>query len=149
MIRRMKTIKIFSLFVLASFLIGFVCVNGIIAVANWQRQIGNQAVIQSVNAEVYQDSACTIPLTHIEWGILIPRSSTSYIGYIKNRGNVPIVLSMDALNWNPIEAGSYIGLTWNLQGISLPVNVVQMANFTLAVSSQIQNITSSTDGEGK
>lgn len=105
-------------------------------------RVNSSGVIASVNLAVYWDSACTNPVTSIDWGTISPGGSKSVQIYVKNTGNVPITLSLSTENWNPSNAGSYMTLTWDYtSGTKIQSNSALKVTLTLTVSSSIQGVT--------
>ena len=96
----------------------------------------------SVLLGVYSDSDCTTVLSSVSWGTLDPGSTATATMYLRNEGNVPVTLSIQAGNWNPASASSYFTLTWNRDGYVLAVGEVVQALLYLNVSSSISGITS-------
>jgi hypothetical protein len=60
---------------------------------------------------------------------------------VKNEGNVPVTLSVQASNWNPASAQTFLTLTWNRNGYVLAVGASVQAVLYLTVSSSISGIT--------
>ncbi len=106
------------------------------------RTISNVGSLKAVEVDVYWDSSCTNPVSSINWGELEPGSSKQFTIYIKNKGNVPLRLSMTVNNWNPPSASTYMTLSWNREGHVLRAGSVVSAVVTLSVSSSISGITS-------
>jgi hypothetical protein len=101
------------------------------------------SITTSANLGVYSDSACTVPLTSIDWGTLAPGSTTTKTVYIKNIGTgVSLTLSMAASSWSPSAAGQSLTLTWDKAATTLAPNQSTAATFTLSVSSGITGVTS-------
>jgi len=96
---------------------------------------------QTVQLGIYSDSGCTTVLSSISWGTLDPGGSTSATAYLKNEGNVQVMLSMTYGNWTPSSASSYFTLSWDRQSYVLSVGSVVQATLTLSVSSSISGIT--------
>lgn len=105
------------------------------------KTIPSSGTITAINVGVYSDSACTIELTSINWGIISPGNSVNTTIYLKNTGNAPITLSTTTTNWNPANADGPITLTWNREGTTLSVNQVTTATLTLSISESISGIT--------
>jgi hypothetical protein len=103
--------------------------------------VSSSGTIKAVNVGVYSDSACTQPLTSINWGTISPGSSVTKTIYVKNTGNTQVTLSMTTTNWNPESANGPITLTWNRQGATLSAGASVAATLTLSVSSSISSIT--------
>ena len=95
----------------------------------------------SVQVGIYSDSGCTTVLPSISWGTLDPGGSTSATVYLRNEGNVQVMLSMAYGNWTPSSASGYFTLSWDRQSYVLSVGSVVQATLTLSVSSSISGIT--------
>jgi hypothetical protein len=101
------------------------------------------SITTSANLGVYSDSACTVPLTSIDWGTVAPGGTTTKTVYIKNIGTgVSLALSMAASSWSPSAAGQSITLAWDKPATTLAPNQSTAATFTLSVSSGITGVTS-------
>ena len=90
---------------------------------------------------VYSNSQCSTQLSSILWGTLQPGGSQSDICYIKNEGNTPITLSLQASNWSPASASNYLALSWNYNNQPISPNQVVQVTLTLSVASNIAGIT--------
>jgi len=97
-------------------------------------------VTASVDIGVYEDLSGTKNLTIIDWGIVYPGDNKTSTAYIRNLGNVDIILQMEATNWKPLTASNYMTLSWNYTGQAIKKNEVVKTTFTLAVSRDIGNI---------
>ena len=118
---------------------------GALVVTRTFSNTGNIKVVTpspSVQLGVYSDSGCTTALSSVSWGTLDPGSTATATAYLKNEGNVPVTLSIQASNWNPASAQNYFTLTWNRNGYVLAVGASVQAVLSLAVSSSISNVTS-------
>jgi hypothetical protein len=105
-------------------------------------RIPNTGSVKAVGVGVYWDGDCTDNVTSVDWGFLEPGATSNVNVYIKNEGNVPVVLNMTTDNWNPVSASDYIALTWDREGYVLDSNSVVQAVLTLSVSSGISEVTS-------
>ena len=100
-------------------------------------------VSTSANLGVYSNSACTIPLSSINWGTLTPGETTTQTIYIKNTSiDLSLTLSMTTSSWSPANANEPITITWNQQNTDLQPGTSVDAILTLTVSSNISNVTS-------
>ena len=96
------------------------------------------------NVGVYSNSACTNPITSIDWGTIQPGANTSQTIYIENTGDTQMAPSITIDGWTPSNAGSYITITWP----TLPAEIQPGASnavavkLTLTVSSSITGISS-------
>jgi len=98
--------------------------------------------IKGINVKVYENSACTVPLTSLTWGTLEPGSSTIKTMWVKNEGTSPMNLSLTTTEWNPSNALNYITVTWNQNGTTVNPGLNVQANVTLTVSPSISGIPS-------
>lgn len=101
------------------------------------QRVPNYGSVKSVGVGVYEDEECTRNVTEIDWGFLIPGSSFTREVWIKNTGNVEIVLNMTTEGWSPAEVRNYLTLTWDYEGQVLNASQVVRAVFTLSVSETI------------
>ena len=100
------------------------------------------SIAASPNIGVYSDSACTVPLTTINWGSASPGGTVSQTVYIKNtQGAASLTLGMTTSNWNPTSANGPLTVTWNQQGKVLAPGQSAAAVLTLALSSSVTGIT--------
>jgi hypothetical protein len=104
--------------------------------------IPNTGSIKAIGVGVYENSACTVPLSSLTWGTLDPGSSTIKTMYVKNEGTSPMNLSMTTNTWNPANALNYITVTWNQNGTIVNAGLNVQANVTLTVSPSISGIPS-------
>lgn len=95
----------------------------------------------SANLGVDSDSACTIPVTSINWGTLNPGGNTAQTVYIKNTGSgLSLALNMTTSNWST-GANGQITLTWNQENTRLNPGQSVAAILTLNVSPTIADVT--------
>jgi len=105
-------------------------------------QVENVGIIRVIGVEVYQDENLTDPLEVVNWGIIGAGESKDFnITWIKNVGNDNQRLVMWTESWNPQNASNWIALTWDYDGLWIPVNGTIPVVFTLSVDSNITNIT--------
>jgi len=117
-------------------------VSGLIIVSQTIPNTGN---VKAIGVGVYSDSACNQTVLSIQWGTLDPGESSDETVYICNEGNVAVVLSITAENWDPVSASSYMTLSWNLeQGYVLNHGESVETVLTLSVSSSISGVESFT-----
>ena len=90
---------------------------------------------------IYSNSQCNTELTSVSWGTLQPGGNQNAICYIKNEGNTPITLSLQASNWSPASATNYLALSWNYNNQPISPNQVAQVTLTLSVASNIAGIT--------
>ena len=130
------------LLVSAACLVGMVVGSAVtLAVLNVQRAIPTVGSVVAVNVGVYSDSACTLNLTSINWGLVYPGDSASRTIYVKNGGNIPLTLSMDAAGWNPVAAAGQIAISWDRETFALGPGQSTSASLTLGISPSVSGIT--------
>lgn len=112
----------------------------IILAVNYRATIRNRADIRTVNVSAWEDANMTVPLTEIDWGILVPGETKNFSAYVLSISNVPVVLNMTVGNWLPENASDWIACTWNREGATLAVNANTTFTVTLSVSANITNI---------
>jgi len=95
----------------------------------------------TVKIGVYTGSDCAVSVTEIDWGTLMPGDAAKRSVYIRNEGNVPVVLYLNVENWNPPEASSYMALDWNYIGAQIPVTTGISTEFQLTIFSNCTSIT--------
>ncbi len=115
-----------------------------LAAINVSQNVSSSGTITtSPNIGVYSDSACTVPMTTIDWGSVSPGGTVTRTVYVKNTGSgVSLTLSMAASNWNPTNANGPLTITWDKEGTVLAPGQSTAATITLSVSSSITGITS-------
>jgi hypothetical protein len=104
--------------------------------------ITNTGSVKGVGVGVYRDPECTDSVNSIDWGFLEPGETTNVTIYIKNEGNIPVVLNMTTENWVPASASDYITLTWDREDYLLDADSVFQSVLTLSVSPDISEVTS-------
>lgn len=87
--------------------------------------------IAGINVSVYQDPACNVTLTQIDWGVVAQGATVNRTIYVRNEGNVPETLSMATDAWQPIGIGN---CTWNRPGAVLNANTTISATLSMTVS---------------
>ena len=90
---------------------------------------------------VYSNPQATTELSSMGWGTLEPGDNQSITLYIKNEGNAPLTMSLQASNWNPSSASNYLVLGWNYNNQPISPNQVIEVALTLSVASNIEGIT--------
>lgn len=133
----METQKINATAILAIVLTGIVVTALATGLLMAYQRVPNYGYVKSVGVGVYWDAACTENVTTISWGLLELGSNTTKTVWIKNTGNIPLVLNLAAESWNPAEAENYITLTWNREGLELGANSTISAVLALSVSPTI------------
>lgn len=94
-------------------------IAGVLALIQSQKTIPSSGTITSINLGVFQEVSCVNPYDDahpISWGSLDPSvgQHKDVIVYLKNSGTTDMTLKMDPSVWSPIDADTYLALTWNL-----------------------------------
>jgi len=96
----------------------------------------------TVKIGVYTSSDCAVSVTEIDWGTLMPGDAATQPIYIRNEGDVPVLLTLSTETWNPAEAEQYMALSWNYDGSQIAVGGGVSVEFQLTVFSNCTGITS-------
>jgi len=120
-------------------LVGAVAVTGILTAS---RTIGSSGTVKAINVDVYWDIEGTNVVSEIDWGSIEPNESVIKTVYVKNTGNTAMTLSMTYSGWVPAEAGDYLTLSWDREGVTVDPDAVLAAVLTLSVSDSISGIES-------
>lgn len=104
-------------------------------------RVPNVGNVKAVGVGVYWNSACTSNVTSIDWGFLEPGAIVNITVYIKNEGNIPVMLNMTTDNWNPTLDSNNITVSWNREEHVLDSESVVQAVLVLSVSSDINGVT--------
>jgi hypothetical protein len=118
-----------------------VVVTGVLAALQASRTFSNNGAVTTVNIGAFSDSGCTQALSTLSWGTVNPGSSASQTIYVKNTGSAAVSLNMTVTAWNPSNAGGYMSLTWNQEGVVLATGAVATTSLVLTVSSSVSGIT--------
>lgn len=129
------------------FMLVAVCLAAVSAVAvtgllTASRTIGSSGTVKAINVEVYWDSGLTDVVSEIDWGTIEPGVSVTKTIYITNTGNTAVTLNMTYYGWDPAEAGNYITLSWDKEGVTIDPDAVVPAVLTLSISESISEIES-------
>jgi len=121
---------------------GIMMLTSVLALLQSNRTFSNTGTITTVNVGAYQDSGCTQVLSAIDWGSVVPGSSSNRTIYVKNTGNAQISLNMTVNTWSPSSAANYMALTWNQESTVLNVGNSVATLLVLSVSASVTGITS-------
>ena len=132
-----KSIFPFMLIAVCLAAVGAVAVTGLLTAS---RTMSSSGTVKSINVEVFWDSGLTDVVSEIDWGIIEPGVSVTETIYITNTGNAAVTLNMTYYGWVPAEAGNYITLSWDREGVTVNPDAVVSAVLTLSVSESISGI---------
>jgi len=112
------------------------------AVMEWSQRVHNVAKVKVVGVGIYKDINFTVSVTEIDWGIIEPGESKNFSAYIVNESNVPLTLTMRTENWNPLNASSFMTLSWDYNGTQIDVGGSVPVTLTLQVAQTVSGIES-------
>jgi hypothetical protein len=102
------------------------------------QNVSSTGFIYTVGVGIYGNQACTINVTSVDWGTLMPGNSITKTAYIKNSGSSNVSLSLATNTWVPSTMQQYITMSWNATNYVLGSNQVVTATFTLTISQDVQ-----------
>ena len=101
--------------------------------------VSNSGSITAIGVELYWDSACTNPISAIDWGSSMPGSTQEKNIYVKNDGTINSMLNLVTSNWIPTLTADYMILSWNRENYILSAGEVVSAKLTLVIASDIDS----------
>ena len=103
----------------------------------------NGKVSTSASCGLFSNSACTTPISSINWGNLTAGETSNQTIYIKNiSSGLSLTLNMTTNSWSPASANGPITITWNQEDTILSPGQSTAATLTISVSSSEVDITS-------
>jgi hypothetical protein len=124
-------------FVIFSILIGAI---GVTLIAEYR--LSGTGRVAAVGLQVYSGVDCSNLITSVDWGIIYPGGSINRVVYVKNTGNVAVVLSLVVQSWVPITAPQYISVTWDAEGKVLDAGKTMIVSLICSISTEITGINS-------
>ena len=94
----------------------------------------------TIEIDVFSDSTYTQPMSNIVWGNIEVGSSISQSVYIRNAGDDGVTLSLSSENWNPVNAASYLQLTWDYDGSTIALGEVREVILSLTAAASVDGI---------
>ena len=86
-----------------------------------------------IEIDVYSNQACTSSLTNVDWGEIEVGGDSNSVIYVKNNGDVYVVISIDSENWSSSTASNNMELSWDYNGIPIGPGEVRQITLTLSV----------------
>ena len=124
-------------------LLVLVCVSSGLSIAGSQWAstiISSRGNLRVDGVGVYEDANCSVAVKYLDWGTLEPDSVKNIILYVRNEGNHVATLFLATNNWSPVNASSYMALSWNYSGVVLSSMENIGVMLTLSISSAVKNI---------
>ena len=94
----------------------------------------------AIEIDVYSDSACTKKVTDIRWREIEAGNKKYRTIFVKNQGDIGVVLSLLTENWSPSNSEEYMDLKWNYDGSSIAVGEVKRITLSLKVDASCPEI---------
>ena len=66
-------------------------------------------------------------IASIDWGTLYPNTTAQVVVNFWGNGTVPITMTLNAMNWEPVEASNYLAFTWNYTGEPIGADPIPVA----------------------
>jgi len=102
--------------------------------------VQSRGIVKTLGVGIYWDEVCSLPVSSLDWGIVEPNAQKNITFFVRNEGNVPGIISLSAVNWDPPSASSYMTLSWNYLGKILEPGEVILVTLTLFISPDIQGV---------
>jgi hypothetical protein len=132
-------LAISAVILLSGILSGFIIAN-VKSLYQTSNTISSIGTLKAIGIEVYQNKDLTDKVTAIKWGTLEPGATKTYTIYVRNKGNLPLTLSLFTSNWSPQSASNYLTLTWNYNGQTINKGETVQVTLTLTVSPSVTGI---------
>jgi hypothetical protein len=105
---------------------------GASALLEYQLSIQTNGNIQVQTIGIQLEDAYGNNITSIQWPTLLnPPSQVVFDCFLRNRGNINVTPVLSTINWIPIEADTYLDLTWSASSLILNANSIIPVTFTL------------------
>lgn len=127
--------------ILAVVVLGVTAAMAALGALSNSKSLQSYGTVKTVNVGVYWNSGCTNATSTVNWGVLSPGTSSNVTLYVRNEGSVAVRLSLTTQNWNPANASSFIGLSWNREAQSVSAGTAVAAVLTVSVYSNVTGIT--------
>lgn len=125
-----------KLVIAALMMASIMLITGVLALITSTKTIPSSGTISGVNLGVYTDATYNTPFTStLLWGTISNGTTVTYPIYIRNDGkSLSMKLSLSNDTWSPLDANSYMNLTWNQEGTVLAPGGTVTATLSMWVS---------------
>lgn len=123
-----------TIFALSALVVGLGGMSGMMRMFRSSGQVITRGV------GLYEDSAYRVPISELGWGMIEPGSAKYIEAYLINEGNVPVKLSLYAVDWSPLNASSYMEFGWDYDNSVVNPDDVLKVTFYLHMSGDVQGI---------
>ena len=104
------------------------------------RAVTSQCNLNGINIEFYEDSECTNKITELNWKIMKEDDKVTKTLYLKNTGDMPVILNMKVSEYIPSDIRELISLSWDMEGLSLNPGESTPAQFSFSLNKLIKGI---------
>lgn len=101
----------------------------------------NNGTVAAINVAGFLEASCTTPLADLTWPIIAPGENATQTIYVNSTSTIPATLNLTTSNWNPTYAEPLVTYTWNIEGVTIPINTILEANITLTHAPDMGNVT--------
>jgi hypothetical protein len=92
-----------------------------------------------INIDLFVDEECTIPLSSFEWGKIEAGGTSKRSFYVKNSGEINVVINLKSENWSPTESNDFMRLSWDYDGSQIEPDEIRYIELQLSVDSECPN----------
>ena len=110
------------------------------AIVYFALRVRGSGRIKLVGIKAFSDPAATLEISAIDWGEISPGGYAYTTIYLKSTSTVPSNLTMHTEAWDPLEAETFIHLTWDYDGRDLSPGEIIGVTLTLSVDDAITGI---------
>jgi hypothetical protein len=96
----------------------------------------------SIEIDIYSDPECRNVISNVEWGEIESGGSSDVQVYVKNNGDVSVIISFDTENWSSSTAESNMVLSWDYDGVQIQPREIRAVTLTLRVDSNCPELSS-------
>lgn len=89
----------------------------------------------NVEIDVFKDLDCTILLEDFVWGEIDIGGTSTQSVYVKNNGDINLVLTLSSDNYYPTNLVDYMNLYWDYDGLPIAPGEVLKVQITLSILS--------------
>ena len=95
-----------------------------------------------IEIDIYSNQACTSQLTDVEWGEIEAGGDSNSVIYVKNNGDMNVVISLATENWSSSTASNNMELSWDYSGSPISSGDVRQITLTLSVDPDCPELSS-------
>ena len=104
------------------------------------RTVTSHCNLNGIDIEFFADSECTQKITELNWKIMKEDDKVTKTLYLKNIGDMPVILNMKVSEFIPSDIRELISLSWDMEGLSLNPGESTPAQFYFSLNKMIKGI---------